>query len=208
MIKTDTPQRRRDPVETRNRILSAAFELFNQRPLHELHSNHIAVHAGVAVGSFYKYFETKEAVFLACYDAWVKTEWTAIGQWTLKAPSKASAPKLVKLLLAEHERAVMFRKNLNALCYQSEAAQQHRDRQRLQQCRDMEAMSKKMGIATPTLVQLHTALNTCEFLLDVWSTGRHEQLGLTIKALKSELAMVIGGLLKGMPEKRTLPTCL
>jgi AcrR family transcriptional regulator len=199
MTKTEITQRRRDPVETRSRILSAAFELFNQRPLHELHSNHIAVHAGVAVGSFYKYFETKEAVFLACYDEWVKTEWTAIGLWTAKPPSKASVPKLVKLLLAEHERAVMFRKNLNALCYQSEAAQQHRDRQRLQQCRDMEAMFKKMGIATPPLIQLHAALNTCEFLLDAWSTGRHEQLGLTIKAIENELAMLISGFLKGMP---------
>ena len=196
MTKTESPQRRRDPVETRNRLLTAAFELFNERPLHELHSNHIAVHAGVAVGSFYKYFETKEAVFLACYDEWVKSEWNAIADWSAKPASKASVPKLVKLLLAEHERAVMFRKNLNALCYQSDLAQQHRDRQRLQQCRDLAAMFKTIGVAVPSLIELHTALNTCEFLLDVWSTGRYAQLGLSVKGIEAQLVSLIDGLLK------------
>ena len=195
-MKTDISQRRRDPVETRNKLLTAAFELFNERLLHELHSNHIAVHAGVAVGSFYKYFETKEAVFLACYDEWVKSEWTAIADWSAKPASKASVPKLVKLLLAEHERAVMFRKNLNALCYQSDAAQQHRDRQRLQQCRDLSAMFKAIGVAVPSLIELHTALNTCEFLLDVWSTGRYAQLGLSVKGIEAQLVSLIDGLLK------------
>ena len=195
-MKTDISQRRRDPVETRNKLLTAAFELFNERLLHELHSNHIAVHAGVAVGSFYKYFETKEAVFLACYDEWVKSEWNAIADWSAKPASKASVPKLVKLLLAEHERAVMFRKNLNALCYQSDLAQQHRDRQRLQQCRDLAAMFKTIGVAVPSLIELHTALNTCEFLLDVWSTGRYAQLGLSVKGIEAQLVSLIDGLLK------------
>ncbi|MCQ8896491.1 TetR/AcrR family transcriptional regulator [Limnobacter humi] len=196
-----THQRRRDPIETRKRILSAAFRLFNQHLLIDLNSNHIAKEAGVAVGSFYKYFDSKESVFLACYADWVKTEWDAIHAVIAKPVNKKTVGQVISLLLEEHRRAFMFRKNLNALCILSEPAQIERDRQRLHQCTLIAQMMLTQKNPPPPLPQLQTALNTCEFLLDVWSNNRQKNLGLTVKDLESQLGVIIDGLLRAQPTK-------
>lgn len=195
-INTSSTTRRRDPEETRKRILTTAFRMFNERLLGDLNSNQIAKEAGVAVGSFYTYFATKEDILLACYDEWVRSEWTSIRSVAGKAFSDKTVGKLVKLLLAEHQQAVIFRRNLNTLCCVSELAQQHRDRQRLQQCRDIAELLTRLGNPAPCLVQLHATLNSCEFLLDVLANSRHTELGLSIKSVEEKVKQLIAQLLK------------
>lgn len=188
--------RRRDPAETRKRILSTAFRLFNAYLLIELNSNQIAKEAGVAVGSFYKYFNTKEAVFMACYEEWVKGEWVAIHSAMAGPINLKTVRQIVSLLLEQHRRAVVFRKNLNALCMLSPPAQEARDRQRLHQCKLIAQVMMARNNCPPPLPQLQTTLNSCEFLLDVWSNNRQEYLGLSAKDIQVQLEVIIGGLLK------------
>ncbi|MEU4821608.1 TetR/AcrR family transcriptional regulator [Actinomadura citrea] len=55
-------------ARTRERLLTAAREVFEERGFLETRVAHITRHAGVAYGSFYTYFPTKEAVFLEVAD--------------------------------------------------------------------------------------------------------------------------------------------
>jgi AcrR family transcriptional regulator len=56
-------QKRAD--EKKSRILDAALELFASRGYHGTTAKTIAARAGVATGSFYRYFRDKKAVFMA-----------------------------------------------------------------------------------------------------------------------------------------------
>jgi AcrR family transcriptional regulator len=53
--------------ETRNRILSAALNLFRDRGFDETSMREIAAGAGVAIGAAYYYFDSKEALVMAFY---------------------------------------------------------------------------------------------------------------------------------------------
>lgn len=51
-------------VRTKNRIIGAAKELFEERGFHRTNSKEIAARAGVAVGTFYSYYDEKKILFL------------------------------------------------------------------------------------------------------------------------------------------------
>ena len=53
--------------ETRNRILSAALNLFRERGFDETSMREIATAADVAIGAAYYYFDSKEALVMAFY---------------------------------------------------------------------------------------------------------------------------------------------
>ncbi|MCP9951827.1 MULTISPECIES: TetR/AcrR family transcriptional regulator [Actinomadura] len=55
-------------ARTRERLVAAAREVFEERGFPETRVAHITRHAGVAYGSFYTYFPSKEAVFLEVAD--------------------------------------------------------------------------------------------------------------------------------------------
>jgi AcrR family transcriptional regulator len=54
--------------ETRRRILTVALELFRQRGFEQTTMREIANESGVALGSAYYYFDSKEALVLAFYE--------------------------------------------------------------------------------------------------------------------------------------------
>lgn len=56
-------QRRAD--EKKARIVDAALDLFSDKGYHGANAKAIAARAGVATGSFYRYFRDKKAVFMA-----------------------------------------------------------------------------------------------------------------------------------------------
>ncbi|MBO2447898.1 TetR/AcrR family transcriptional regulator [Actinomadura barringtoniae] len=64
---THTPLTERG-TRTRERLIAAAREVFEQRGFLDTRVSHITRHAKVAYGSFYTYFPSKEAVFLEVAD--------------------------------------------------------------------------------------------------------------------------------------------
>lgn len=62
--KARSPKQKRG-VETKERIMTAAEELFITRGYHGTDSKRISRHAGVSTGSFYSYFHDKKDVFIA-----------------------------------------------------------------------------------------------------------------------------------------------
>jgi AcrR family transcriptional regulator len=98
------------PAATRARLVAAAARELERRGFHGTDSNRIARAAGYAPGTFYKHFADKTEVFLAVYDAWVKTEWAAIGR-----EINRGAAHVVALVLAHHRRWRGLRASLREL---------------------------------------------------------------------------------------------
>jgi AcrR family transcriptional regulator len=55
-------------MSNRDRILSVALRLFNERGSHAVSTNHIAEEAGVSIGNLYYHFKSKEAIVLGLFD--------------------------------------------------------------------------------------------------------------------------------------------
>lgn len=64
--------------ETRGRITEAAIKLFSERGFSAASVDDICAEAGVSKGAFYHHFESKQALFLALLDAWLRTIDSAI----------------------------------------------------------------------------------------------------------------------------------
>jgi len=60
--------RQKRAIETKMQIVETAIGLFAEKGYHHTSSNEIAKQAGVAIGSFYSYFQDKKQVFLEALD--------------------------------------------------------------------------------------------------------------------------------------------
>jgi AcrR family transcriptional regulator len=64
MLRTPTTSRAR---RTRDRILDAALELFNERGTAAVTTNHVAAHAGISPGNLYYWFSDKDEIIRELY---------------------------------------------------------------------------------------------------------------------------------------------
>src|SRR5512138_1851693 len=64
--------------ETRSRIVESAIKLFSKRGYNKASVDEICAEAGVSKGAFYHHFESKQALFLALLDGWLRTIDSAI----------------------------------------------------------------------------------------------------------------------------------
>jgi AcrR family transcriptional regulator len=59
--------------ETRTKIIESAIKLFSARGFNTASVDDICKDAGISKGAFYHHFESKQALFLALLDGWLKT---------------------------------------------------------------------------------------------------------------------------------------
>ena len=80
--------------KTRNKLLEAAEHEFGEKGYHEAGISGITYRAGVALGTFYTYFESKEEIFraLVTYMSLRTREW--IGKRVSEAPNRLAAERL------------------------------------------------------------------------------------------------------------------
>jgi AcrR family transcriptional regulator len=69
---TRIPQQKRS-IDTRERVLKAAEELFAQEGFYTTNTKRIAARAGVAIGSLYSYYGDKKVLFLAVLEEYNRT---------------------------------------------------------------------------------------------------------------------------------------
>jgi AcrR family transcriptional regulator len=79
---------------TRNKLLEAAEIEFGEKGFHEAGISGITYRAGVALGTFYNYFESKEEIFRALvrYMSRRTREW--VGERVANAPDRLTAERL------------------------------------------------------------------------------------------------------------------
>lgn len=67
MNKIPRLPRQNRSIQTREKLIIAAIELFSQKGFHSTNSKEIAEKSGVAIGSFYAYFKDKKELFIEAY---------------------------------------------------------------------------------------------------------------------------------------------
>src|SRR5687768_18251967 len=60
--------RSRVPADTKDRIVTAAVELFNASSVGAVTTNHIAAHLGISPGNLYYHYANKEEIVRAAFD--------------------------------------------------------------------------------------------------------------------------------------------
>jgi AcrR family transcriptional regulator len=177
--------RRGAPEDTRARLTAAAAEAFNRHGFHHVDSNRIAKEAGYAAGTFYKHFADKRAVFLAAYEAWVTTEWNAIGaELATPQPPRALAERILTLVLEHHQRWRGLRASMAALLVEDAEVRAFHRAQRRRQLDLLAALRGAGPAAARNAAEARTAeddallLFTLERTCDAIANGETKDLGL------------------------------
>ncbi len=113
------PKQKRS-IETKNKILDAAFDLFSEKGFHGTNSNEIAKKAGVAIGTFYAYFPDKKPVFIEVlrqYSASIKNKATENMQKIINKDmnERVMISNYIKAMLNAHELSPAFHREVNAM---------------------------------------------------------------------------------------------
>jgi len=90
---------------TRRRLLDAAASEFGERGFHDASISGITQRAGVALGTFYTYFESKEQMFRALVDHMGRLTRASIAARVADAPDRLTAERLGLEAFIEFARA-------------------------------------------------------------------------------------------------------
>ena len=181
--------RRGAPDETRARLVAAAAEVFNRVGYRGTDSNRLARAAGYAPGTFYKHFPDKRAVFLAAYEAWVTSEWSAVAEIVRQGGGRdAVAARLVAEAALLHRRWRGLRASLRALVAEDAAARRFYRLQRRRQL-DMLAAMRRGGPSDreSDAVLLYTLERVCDAVAD----GELRELGLGVEPTLQRLRTLV-----------------
>jgi AcrR family transcriptional regulator len=175
--------RRGTAAGTRERLVAAAAEEFNRHGYRGTDSNRLARAAGYAPGTFYKHFADKRAVFLAAYEAWVDTEWSAIGAEVRRGGGEAAlAGRIVERVLALHRRWRGLRASLRALVAEDAEARAFYRRQRRRQLELLRSFGGERRAGAEAETEDAVLLYTLERVCDAIADGELRDLGVSVTA--------------------------
>jgi AcrR family transcriptional regulator len=192
--------KRGESTETRARLVAAAAAVFNRDGYHGTDSNRLARAAGYAPATFYKHFPDKRTILLAAYEAWVTTEWQAIGTALRAARTAAErAEKIVALVLEHHRRWQGLRASLRALVATDAVARRFHRAQRRRQLELLAGMRRRpprdAASRSDDRVADAVMLFTLERTLDAIAEGEIEALGLDEDAVTTRLREIVAAAL-------------
>jgi AcrR family transcriptional regulator len=173
--------RRGLPVETRERLITAAASQFNRFGYHGTDSNAIAKEAGYATGTFYKHFPDKRAIFLAAYERWLFAQWKDIEDLLsqMRKPLE-TARLLVDLNIKFHTEWRGLRASLMELVFSDPVARKFFRAQRRRQLGLMAELRARFVLAPRTSEEDAIHLFTTERVFDSIGQGEIQALGLNL----------------------------
>jgi AcrR family transcriptional regulator len=124
----DLGARKRNPRQTRDRLVRAALELFTTRGYHETTTPLIAARAGVAEGTIYRHFASKDELLNEIYRAGVRLFASAVREADPRGPCRerlsliarrwrdagAREPAVVRLVFSDAFAALVDEKTKTA----------------------------------------------------------------------------------------------
>ncbi len=180
--------RRGTAAATRERLVATAAGVFNREGYHGTDSNRLARAAGYAPATFYKHFADKRALFLAVYEQWVTSEWSAVDAilGTHASPA-ARAERLVDMAVGLHRRWRGLRHSLRALVATDATVRAAYRAQRRRQLRLMARLAGRRRLAERDAVLLFTL----ERVADALAEGEIQDLGLAAAPTIARLRTIV-----------------
>ncbi|MDC7127012.1 MAG: TetR/AcrR family transcriptional regulator [Spirochaetales bacterium] len=119
--KVRVPKQKRS-IEVKNKIKTAALELFSEKGYHNTSTNEIAKKAGVSIGSLYSYFVDKKAIFIETLHEYNQN---VVGQVSVvHLNSETDMPDLISnyiyAVLEAHKYSPEFHREILAMTYSHE----------------------------------------------------------------------------------------
>lgn len=115
-----TPKQPRG-IDTKNRIMTAAFALYAKKGIHGTNSREIAEKAGVSIGSFYSYFKNKKTLLLEMLEDYLNRHflaiWKAMDAVTINEMQRKDIHILVQSVFAAYGISPEFHRQTHALRY-------------------------------------------------------------------------------------------
>lgn len=130
--KSRTPVQSRG-LETRGRIVHAASKVFARQGYHGTNSKDIAREAGVAIGSFYSYFDDKYPLFLMVIDLHFQSIFTRVqnaakqlqeNRALLVQEPRGAVASLLGAVLAAHDLEPDLHREIMAMSYSDAGVRQ------------------------------------------------------------------------------------
>ncbi len=120
MTTLRTPKQPRS-IQTKERIMKAAFHLFAQKGIHGTNSKEIVAKAGVSIGSFYSYFKNKKTLLLEILDDYLDrtylTVWKDMESFTINELNRNDIQFIIENVFKAYEIAPTFLMQTHALRY-------------------------------------------------------------------------------------------
>jgi AcrR family transcriptional regulator len=109
-------------IEMKEKILSAALQLFCEKGYYKTTTNEIAHRADVSIGSLYSYFKDKDTIFLEIleryHDKFDKAKEKAISNLgLLRTDERGVLRALIEALIKVHEESKELNRELTVLSY-------------------------------------------------------------------------------------------
>lgn len=115
-----TPKQQRS-IQTKKRIIKAAFHLYAQKGIHGTNSKEIVAKAGVSIGSFYSYFKNKKTLLLEILDDYLDrtylTVWKDMESVTINELDRNDIKFIIENVFKAYEIAPTFLMQTHALRY-------------------------------------------------------------------------------------------
>jgi len=133
MSKVRTPKQHRG-IQTKNRIMKAAFQLFAKKGIHGTHSKEIVEKAGVSIGSFYSYFKNKKTLLLEMLEDYLDrhytTIWRPMGHFAINELGRDDIKLIIENVFEAYDISPEFHRQTHALRYSDPDINRVYDRER------------------------------------------------------------------------------
>lgn len=94
---------------TKERVLSAALALLEEKSFKEISLAEVAKKAGISKGTLYYHYKTKNDVFLGLTDKYLQSQWDDLVKWTENKEKDTSLKRLVKYVVERNAASPQFR---------------------------------------------------------------------------------------------------
>ena len=120
--KTVRRPKQKRSINTKEKILEAALNLFCETGYYKTTTNEIAKVAGISIGSLYSYFKDKDAIFLEILDRYNELFNQAFNESAgdmnfYKSDKKAWLYNLIEEMIKIHELSKEFNKEIKIMAY-------------------------------------------------------------------------------------------
>ena len=181
------------PATTRDKLIVAAAEVFNEVGYWGTDSNRLARAAGYAPATFYKHFANKLEIFLAAFELRGAVEWDEIRN-ELAQPGAKGLERVVSVILKHHKQRIGLRHSLRALAATDPIVRDLRRHQRGTELHQMADLIEQTLGTRPTLERCFLAMLAVERTCDAIADGDADALGLSEAALLNGLTEQLNAL--------------